>query len=235
MDIRCSFSEHYDESSLKLPTDLKGTIKIENVEISLSKKRYLMNFLLSMLLFLSGNCWISFSAMSYELSIFFDKSLSDINWFSNVFMICPGVMSLISIVFPHILGLRKCLIIGAILNSIGSTVRVIPFYFIDIPKDIQYIICMIGTITLSISQGNLVIKIGIVLNLPSFLSSKWFGAKEREMSTALMCLSELIGTMTGYINAFSIMKLYSDSDTFQMGFFIILISEWTVAMVFIFK
>uniref|UniRef100_A0A6G3MDV9 Solute carrier family 49 member A3 (Trinotate prediction) n=1 Tax=Henneguya salminicola TaxID=69463 RepID=A0A6G3MDV9_HENSL len=149
---RFSLSETFNKSK-------KG--KLKNIEKTqdhsdnyiLYRKRFMMNFLLSLSLLLNGHYWISFSAITKELSIYFNKKESHINWFSNVFLLFPGFISLISVFLPNIIGLRWCLILGCLLHGSGTALRFSALFIIKEDLNLQFIICMLGSVILSFSQG----------------------------------------------------------------------------------
>ncbi|KII64685.1 Feline leukemia virus subgroup C receptor-related protein 2 [Thelohanellus kitauei] len=70
----------------------------------------------------------------------------------------------------------------------------------------------------------------IVTNLPSFLSSKWFGAHERDISTAVIFLFNMLGVFTGYIYPFTIMKIFQKPEQYQEGLIVILCTELGVTI-----
>ncbi|KAF1742989.1 hypothetical protein MXB_1272 [Myxobolus squamalis] len=221
--MRFSITERLSENR-KSNIAAKNSNEFGDEIFILYRKRFLVNFLLCLSLLLNGQYWISFSAITTELSIYFNKTTSQINWFSNVFLLFPGLVAMFSVFLPDTIGLKWCLIFGCLLHSLGSFLRFIPVFALAANKDAQYVICLTGSVILAFAQG-------VILNLPSYLSAKWFGANERDVSTAVACLSNLIGYSLGFLFSFSVMRNYSNPDQYGKGLKIIVCVEFSASLV----
>ncbi|KAF1742156.1 hypothetical protein MXB_3380, partial [Myxobolus squamalis] len=183
----------------------------------LYNRRFLVLFVLSATLFFNGEQWTCLSSITPQLEVFFNKSAQEINWFSNVFLIVLSIIALPSVYFPNLFGLKNCIIIGATLHVIGCLAKLVSSIVI-LNTSLLYYAWLLSVVFPAISQG-------FVLNLPPYLSEKWFDKKKRNLSTSIAYAANFLGVSTGFIFPNIILSHSSISVSFFTKLKIIFYSE----------
>lgn len=158
-------------------------------EYTLYKERYLVLFAFCVLTLSSSWQWITWAPLNstHLLADYWNLSEENgqgmIDELSGVYMyvFVPGSFIALFMLVNY-LGLRKGLIVGGILNAIGSVVRY--------QGHTSYHWVYIGTIFCAIAQC-------FTLATPPFLAGAWFGSHERGMATAIGVLANQSGSALG--------------------------------------
>ncbi|KAN0015746.1 hypothetical protein ACTFIU_005693 [Dictyostelium citrinum] len=174
-----------DDEQLLLPNQRDG----ENTSFKVYKTRWWILFVFMLLSLNQCNFWITFGTVAPMASSFYDTSMSSINWLCAI---GPLVFVPLSMVFSWTIGrygIRKNVIVAALLVASGGIIRCIPM-----GGDKTFFLIVIGQV-LNAAAGP------IVMILPTKLSAVWFAPQERTLSTAIATLSNFIGSAIGFLLA----------------------------------
>ena len=154
----------------------------------LYSERYSVLFSFCLLTLSSSWQWITWAPLNSTRLLCNYWKLSDdgqglIDELSAVYMyiFVPGSFLALYLLVNH-LGLRRGLIVGGVLNTIGSIIR----YF----GHASYQLVYIGTIVCAIAQC-------FTLSTPPLLAGLWFGSHERGTATAIGVLANQLGVALG--------------------------------------
>ncbi|GFU32113.1 feline leukemia virus subgroup C receptor-related protein 1 [Trichonephila clavipes] len=161
-------------------------------EVRLFKRRFLMLFLFAMCSMMNGFPQFQYTVVADIVSCYYHASLNDINWTCVVYMVV-----FLPLVFPVMYlmdkkGLKVTLIIGAVLNCLGSWVQCFSF------SPDRYIVIMACQTIYAFGQV-------FVLSLPPFIAGVWFGAAEVGLACAMGVFGNQLGIALGFIIPPSIM------------------------------
>ena len=176
-------------SSLSLTDDLtkSDSNDDESIESDISytlyDQRYLILVSFSLLTFINGWMWIIWSPLTPDpLCEIWGVSSSSVDALSSLYMYPYMISSPLALFTLRHYGLRTGLIIGALLNFIGSLIRY--------SNVTDYNIVFVGTLFASIAQG-------FILPIPPLIASDWFGDSERTRATSIGILSNEAGVTFG--------------------------------------
>ncbi|XP_031559501.1 solute carrier family 49 member A3-like [Actinia tenebrosa] len=163
------------------------------IEYRVYTRRWYMLFVLCLLNFSNAMIWISFAPVADYSASYYNRSLSDINWLSIVFLLVCFLFGLGASWVLDTLGLRTGVLVGAWLNGIGAGLRIISG-FSFIPLSYKFTVVMIGQSISSFAQP-------FVLSSPTKLAALWFGANERATANMLASLSNPLGVLVANVVA----------------------------------
>ncbi|KAG8200253.1 hypothetical protein JTE90_021908 [Oedothorax gibbosus] len=157
-----------------------------NFEIKQYKKRYFMLFLFAMCSAMNGFPQFQYTVVADIVSCYYGVEDSDISWTCVIYMVL-----FLPFVFPVMLlmdkkGLRITLIIGAVLNCLGSWVQCFSF------SSDRFFVVMACQSIYALGQV-------FVLSLPPFIAGVWFGAGEVGLACALGVFGNQMGIALGFI------------------------------------
>ncbi|GFY73158.1 feline leukemia virus subgroup C receptor-related protein 1 [Trichonephila inaurata madagascariensis] len=155
-------------------------------EVRLFKRRFLMLFLFAMCSMMNGFPQFQYTVVADIVSCYYRTSLNDINWTCVVYMVV-----FLPLVFPVMYlmdkkGLKVTLIIGAVLNCLGSWVQCFSF------APDRYIVIMACQTIYAFGQV-------FVISLPPFIAGVWFGAAEVGLACAMGVFGNQLGIALGFI------------------------------------
>ena len=128
--------------------------------------------------------WICFAAIVDKIKFAYPGTTAlDINYLSWIFMIVYLPMNPIATYMIENHGLRKSLLLGVFIESIGFWLRT----FINYSFNYN----MLGQVLIAIGQP-------FIYNQPVKLSSIWFPKEERIVSTMMSVNSSIIGNTIGF-------------------------------------
>ncbi|GAB6022045.1 hypothetical protein CHUAL_006192 [Chamberlinius hualienensis] len=182
--------------------------KVENetservTEIGIYKRRWLMLAAVAILNLSNGAIWITFAPIAIFSSTFFSVDTSLINWFSLVTFVVAIPLMFVAMWVTDRFGFKLCVLIGALLNGVGSLVRLLGTVPI-ITKDVQYPLAIAGQTISSAAQP-------FVMCLPTKVSDVWFPENQRTISTAIAAMAYPFGSMMASIISPSVVSVPSD-------------------------
>jgi hypothetical protein len=160
-------------------------------------QRFYVLFVFSLLSFNQNLIWLTFSPIARNAEIYYQMSEATVdlllNWGSIIFIPC--------LPFTYILlnkpnGLRKCIILVAILGFISTILRVIPLVITD-PSSSYF-----SSISMPFLHAGQILNAvcGPLIMAPvSQLSCSWFGLNERTRATTIAVIANNFGGTVGYI------------------------------------
>jgi FLVCR family MFS transporter 7 len=164
-------------------------------------KRYLIRWLMLFVLFLlnlsNGMMWMTYAPIPGVSMKFYGISSTEVDWFSISFFIVSLIVGFFSMFILDTFGLAPSVISGAVLNFVGSLLRVLG----SMPPVAQnsslyhysgYILAMFGQILTAAAQP-------FLLYSPTKFAMFWFGEKERSMANAITSMANPLGIGIAYI------------------------------------
>lgn len=156
---------------------------IEDDRNTADGQRHLILFAFSLLTFVNSWMWITWSPLTPDpLCDLWDVPSSSVDNLSSLYMYIYLIFSPFALYMLHRYGLRFGLIVGAMLNFIGSLIRV--------SNVTDYKVVFMGTTFTSLAQG-------FTLSIPPLIASNWYGESERAKATSIGVLANQMGTATG--------------------------------------
>ncbi|KAG0716335.1 hypothetical protein GWK47_009945 [Chionoecetes opilio] len=135
----------------------------------------------------NAGLWINIAPVAYKAASYFDVSLSDVNWFSLVFLFVSIPFCFIATLSVDQLGLKPAIQIGAILNSVGAVTRAAATAGL-LPKQAEFPVCLAGQVVAAMAQP-------FLLFIPTKVSQSWFPETSRALSTTIMSMSNPLGIL----------------------------------------
>ncbi|CAD6200092.1 unnamed protein product [Caenorhabditis auriculariae] len=181
----------FHESSSKLELETSEGLEPVAPPISLPKlavypQRWLL--LLSVILVNNSNTisWLGFAPAFNYVNIYYGKDSAD--WFSMIFMYCSLPIGILAMWTGRKFGLRTSLYISAVLNGIGSVIRVISSVSSLVPVEHRFNVCLLGQAFASVSNP-------FTMFLPCQTAGKWFPDTQRALATTLAVLANPLGVL----------------------------------------
>lgn len=136
----------------------------------------------------NGWIWISYATISDFTSQFYDATLSQINWLSLLFGVVISVAGLPLIWFIDHFGIKKTVVIAAVLNLLCAALRSFSSALF-LPKNFRYSILVCGSVLGAISQP-------LSLFSSTKLAATWFSVKKRANANTLASMGNPLGVLT---------------------------------------
>eukprot|EP01119_Soliformovum_irregulare_P011933 TRINITY_DN3057_c0_g2_i1.p1 TRINITY_DN3057_c0_g2~~TRINITY_DN3057_c0_g2_i1.p1 ORF type:complete len:486 (+),score=149.16 TRINITY_DN3057_c0_g2_i1:29-1486(+) len=155
-----------------------------NVEVKTTKKRWLQLAFFSLMTFLNGMTWITFSPISDQVQSRYSVSITSVNMLSLIFLILYIVFFLPSSWCLDRKGLRFGLIIGSSLTIIGAAIR--PF------GQWGFGLVFFGQAICGIGQP-------FLLSAAPKLAQNWFPDHQRALATTIASVANPLGTGLGFL------------------------------------
>ena len=160
-------------------------------------QRFYVLFVFSLLTFNQNLIWLTFSPIARNAEIYYQMNEATVdlllNWGSIIFIPC---LPLTYILLNKPNGLRKCVILVAILAFISTILRIIPLIITD-PSSPHF--HSISIPFLHAGQILNAICSPLVAAPVSQLSCEWFGSNERTRATTIAVVANNFGGTIGYI------------------------------------
>uniref|UniRef100_A0A2C9JXH0 Choline/ethanolamine transporter FLVCR1 n=1 Tax=Biomphalaria glabrata TaxID=6526 RepID=A0A2C9JXH0_BIOGL len=210
------------KGELSPSTDTNSVIKVY-------RRRYLMLGLFCFFSFSNAYQWIHLNIISNVLSSYYNESLptdtyqrnTAIDWLSMIYMLVYIPLIIPATWFLDKKGLRKCCIVGSLLNLIGAALKCASVA----PE--RFPLLMAAQTICAISQL-------FILGIPARLAAVWFGPNEVSTATSLGVFGNQIGIALGFLLP-PILVPYSDyTEDMTLGFYIMFGSgAFVIAVIFI--
>ncbi|CAO3595279.1 unnamed protein product [Absidia cylindrospora] len=126
----------------------------------------------------SAMMWMTASSLPTAAVSYFNVTLTEINWLSNLSAILNTVFSLPSAWSYERFGLKKSIIISASFNMVGCWIRCIA---IIVPSEKKYAMMMLGQFIASFGGP-------LIYNIAAKLVAVWFAPKDRSIANMLISI-----------------------------------------------
>ena len=222
-----------------LPDDDKVEYqKLEGEEgassIHLYPARWTNLVLYGLLSFANGATWVTFAPISSLSQDYLGNAGSKlhVNMLSIVFLICYPVGTALEMWVFNSFQLRNTVLLASLLTVLGTLIRLIiglvRFYHESSITDYHtFEWILMGQFLCALAQP-------IFLNLPAKLSSTWFGIDERDTSTTIAEISNIIGNAIGAVVASVVVTPKSHlNESFMylfLGEFVVCLVPFLVAL-----
>ena len=189
----------------------------ESLKVEFSYYAILIVIIFFLLNFINGMHWVTFASCAAKFGKFYNLTDLEVDILSLVFMALYLFTSYPCSYIIDKKSIRWGLNISAILLIIGALLKI----FINTSIAFAYI----GQIITALFQP-------AILNSPAKLSATWFNEKYRVLITSILCSSNTIGVMFGYIvHTFVIDEDTEDSKIFKDDFKSYLQLEFIISIV----
>ncbi len=179
----------------------------------LYKRRWLILAVFSLVSMTNEVIWISLSSITSIVKVYYGVDSLAVNWLSIIFMLL-FVFVLISSYTLDRHGLKFTIIIGSVLNGIGSCLRCA-----GANRD-GFVFVFIGNTFAALAQS-------FLMFIPPRLAAVWFGEHERATASAIGVLMNLFGISVGFLMA-TMVPNSSDMDLVKSRMSTLLISQAVV-------
>ncbi len=165
------------------------------VTTQLYLRRWVILSIFCLITLLSSFNWIQYVIIQDVVIIFYNQSLPTlqadkfdaVNWLSMIYM-----LAYIPLVFPSMYllnrkGLKISVLIGALLNFIGSVIKCC-----SVRGDL-FSVAMTGQIFCAIAQS-------FILGIPARLSALWFGVNEVSLATSVIYVNIFFSYKSNFLN-----------------------------------
>jgi len=194
------------QASLQLAT----RSNMENFQ--LYQKRWAILALFSLISMTNEVIWISLSSVTSIVEQYYRVDSIAINWLSLIYMVLYVFVVLSSYILDKY-GLKFTIIIGALLNAIGSCLRAI-----GANRD-GFVLALLGNTSAAMAQC-------FILFVPPRLAAVWFGDCERATASSIGVLMNMFGVAIGFLMGGTMIPSSTDFDCkVRNGMYRMLISQ----------
>ena len=140
----------------------------------------------TLLSFSNGLNWLTFSSIVKFAADFYKVSIDELNYLTIIFFIGSVVGALPAMYVLDSLNLRVAVWIGAVLNFIGTIIRLVSVF---LPTSVPYLgfgVAMFSQFIISLAQS-------YFLYAPPKVASVWFPEGERVIANTIISLSNVVG------------------------------------------
>ena len=184
---------------------------VEN-QIGVTKKRWLILFLFSLITLANAAIWITIPSISNIVMEYYNVQYFIVNWFSMSFLLSYAIFAMPASTFLEKFGVKACILTAASLNGIGASLR-----YAGVERD-RFIFVASGQIFAAIGSA-------FVLQVPPKLAAVWFGEHERATATSVGVLMNIFGVALGFIQPTSMVKDSNDMNEVRNGMQTLLSSQ----------
>lgn len=197
-DISSSSTQHHDKKDemLKSSGDSDTTIPSSPPSSTLSpptspngfvlyKRRWVVLAVFSLISMSNEVIWISLSSITSVVKEYYGVSYIAVNWLSMIYMLFYLFVFLAALALDR-KGLKFTIMIGAVLNGLGSCARLI-----GTNRD-GFAMVFVGNALAALAQC-------FILFVPPSLAAIWFGENERATASAVGVLMNMLGVAIGFL------------------------------------
>ena len=166
------------------------------------KSRWFVLATFSMLAFSNGLNWLTYASIVKFSADFYKVSITDINYLTIIFFIGSILGSPFAMYVLDSLSLREAVWIGAILNFLGTLIRIVSVFLVPPYVHVQYLgfaFALLAQFTIAISQS-------YFLFAPPKVAAVWFSDGERVIANTITSLSNVVGIGVSMLVAPSIVS-----------------------------
>ena len=113
------------------------------------KKWFFIAFIVALANFVNAVLWCSFQSITPSTAVYYQTSTFGVNFLSTIFIILYILVAPLSSWLIDNHGFSKAIILGAVLNLMGSMVRLVTDF---LPVEYRFIICFLGQTIAAIGQ-----------------------------------------------------------------------------------
>ena len=205
--------------------ELVDSVSTSNIVIASTKpsivlypRRWLILAIFSLSSMMNEVIWISLSSVSSIVQNYYNASYHAINWLAMIFSVLYFTV-IFAVYILNKFGLKVTIVLGALLNAIGSAFRLIGY------RRNGYIFAFIGNTCGGLAQSFLIF-------IPPTLSSVWFGEKERARASAIGMLMNMLGVALGFLMGSMFIPNSNDYDgAVKKGMFTTLLIQTVICSV----
>lgn len=136
---------------------------------------------------LSNNLqWITFATVVDQTKAFFDCSAFQVNSLAWIYSLLYVFLAFPCSGLYDKFGLRRGMMIGAALNGIGASLKLVAVYAYP-----NFGMLMFAQLFNAVAQC-------FTLGLPPMVAAAWFGTNERSLATSLAAVSNILGAAIGF-------------------------------------
>ena len=151
----------------------------------LYKQRWVVLAIFSLISMTNEIIWISLSSITSIVKDYYGVSYVAVNWLSMIYMLCY-VFVIVAAYVLNTHGLKFTIVIGAVLNGLGSCLRLI-----GTNRD-KFVFTFLGNAFAAFAQC-------FILFVPPTLAATWFGETERSTASAVGVLMNMLGVAIGFL------------------------------------
>ena len=164
----------------------------------LYKQRWVVLAIFSLISMSNEVIWISLSSITSVVKEYYGVSYIAVNWLSMIYMLFYVFVFLAALALDR-QGLKFTIMIGAVLNGLGSCLRLI-----GTNRD-GFVLVFLGNASAALAQC-------FILFVPPSLAAIWFGDKERATASALGVLMNMLGVAIGFLMGGTMVPNSTDHD-----------------------
>lgn len=164
----------------------------------LYERRWIVLAVFSIISMTNEVIWISLSSIASIVKEYYGVSYLAVNWLSMVYMLFYVFVFVAAFALDR-LGLKFTIMIGAVLNGLGSCLRLIG------TNRNGFVFVFLGNASAALAQC-------FILFVPPSLAATWFGEKERATASAIGVLMNMLGVAIGFLMGGTIVPGTSDYD-----------------------
>nr|XP_039250485.1 solute carrier family 49 member A3-like [Styela clava] len=173
-----------------------------NPRFRVYKKRWFVMINLSLLNFSIATIWLGFSPVAYKASVYYNTSVSTINWLSMSTLVVSIIFGFVWSYVMNRIGLRACMLTSAWMAFIGAGLRICSTIE-TIPDEVRLALLFIGQVISGIVQP-------LAIYSAPKLAAIWFPSNQRSIATTASGMANPVGVvLTGIVS-----PLFVDQDGF---------------------
>jgi len=130
--------------------------------------------------------WIEYSILTSVVTTYWSTTVNAISWTSMLYMATYIPLMFVATWVLDTYGLRKCLIIGSLLNSAGSVIKLFSVH----PDN--FYISFIGQTVAACAQS-------FILEIPAKIASLWFESSKVSTATSIGVFGNQLGVAFGFL------------------------------------
>lgn len=136
---------------------------------------------------LSNNLqWITFSTVVDDTKKYFNCDSFEVNSLAWIYSLVYVVLAIPSSGLYDKFGLRNGMILGSVLNALGSILKLVAVYVFP-----NFGMLFVAQLFNAVAQC-------FTLGLPPMVAASWFGTDERSLATSLAAVANILGVAVGF-------------------------------------
>ncbi|XP_065066476.1 uncharacterized MFS-type transporter C09D4.1-like [Rhopilema esculentum] len=178
----------------------------------LYRRRWTVLALFSLISMTNEVIWISLSSITSIVQEYYRVDAIAVNWLSMIYMLLYVLVVISSYILDKY-GLRFTIIVGALLNAMGSCLRAIGANRDGFP------LAFLGNTSAALAQC-------FILFVPPRLAAVWFGDHERATASAIGVLMNMFGVALGFLMGGTMVPSSKNMDCdVKQGMHVLLLSQ----------
>eukprot|EP00794_Sanderia_malayensis_P009022 gene9022-9986_t len=208
------------ETEMMSSVNEKDSLIDQNQPYILYKRRWLILTVFSLISMSNEVIWISLSAINSITTKYFQVTAIAVDWLSMIYLLMFALVSALTTYLLDKCGLKFMLVIGAVLNGIGSCLRCI-----GSGRD--------GFVFVFIGSGFGALAQCFLLFIPPRLAAVWFGDHERAKASAIGIAVTISGVAFGFLASLMVPNSTDMEYTVRNGMNNMLITQAVLCSIFV--